>query len=188
MRRRTATLFALVIAALALVAAGCGGDDSGTTTTEASATVEWANSLCSAITSWTDDMTTIGNELKDPSSLNSDGLKQAGDDAVAATQDLADQVKALGAPETEAGQQAKSALDAMATTLEQESATIKDAVEGASGLTGLLSAAPTIVTSINAMSTAVNSTYEQLQSLDAKGELTDAFEQAESCSSLSSSS
>ena len=46
---RTRIALTAAVAALALVAVGCGGSDDETTTTEVSATAEWADGLCSAI-------------------------------------------------------------------------------------------------------------------------------------------
>ena len=55
----TSTLVACLMA-LALVAAGCGGDDDAASETETAAETpaeEWADGVCTALTAWTADLT-----------------------------------------------------------------------------------------------------------------------------------
>ena len=73
---------AAVVASLALVAAGCGGDDSS----EASATDQWAEDFCAAITTWTNSLRESTDDLRSLSSLSSDDFEQAGEDIRTATE------------------------------------------------------------------------------------------------------
>jgi len=77
-------------------------------------------------------------------------------------------------------------VDELSSTLEGEVATIDEAVQGASGLTGLLSAGAAITTSLKAMGTAFSTTLQTVQSADAKGELQTALEDSPDCASITS--
>lgn len=174
-------LFALV-AALALVGAGCGGDDDAA---EADPTVAWADSFCTALQTWGDAVESIGETLQDPASLSEDALRQAADDLSAATDTLVGDVRALGSPETDARDEVDASVEAFTDTVESEKATIEDALEGADGLTGVVGAAGTILSSVSAMVTAFQSVLTDVEAADASGELESAFEEADSCGDLS---
>jgi len=180
---RKTLVFATAVTALAF-AAGCGGGDESS----ASPTVEWADGFCTAITSWTDAFQRVGDQFADPSSLSQAGLETATGDIRAATEQLVDDLKSLGAPETESGQAAKESIDELATTLENELADIEDTVQGASGLTEVPEAIASITAALSSMSTAFGSTLQTLESGDTKGELQSALEQAPACSAITSSS
>jgi len=178
----TKTLLATVIAALALLAAGCGGSDESTS---ASPTDEWADGFCTAITTWTDSLTSVTDQFNSPSSLSTSALEDAANDVKSSTQTLVDDLKALGAPDTESGQAVKDSLDSLSSTLDAEATKIQSEAEGVSGLTGLPGAITSITTSLSAMATAFGSALEAIQNLDAKGELQTALEDSSACASIS---
>jgi hypothetical protein len=64
--------------------------------------------------------------------------------------------------------------------------TIQDAVSSTKGATGLISTVTTITTTLQTASKQVSDTLDELQSLDAKGELESAIQGAPSCKELSS--
>jgi hypothetical protein len=173
----TKTLLAGAVSALALVAAGCGGSDNSSSSS-ATPTDEWATGFCTAITSWTDSIKTTTSDLADPSSLSKDGLQGATDDFV-------DNVKGLGAPDTASGQEIKSSIDELATTLDTESSDIQSTVQGVSGLTSLPGALTSITTALKAMGTAFSSTLTTIQNNDAKGELQSALQDSPACANIS---
>ena len=109
------------------------------------------------------------------------------DDAKSATETLTSDLKGLGKPDTEAGQEAKDSVDKLSTDLQSGVSTIEDEMNGASGIAGLIAAAPTILTTLGTMGTDVTSTITTLQDLDAKGELQSAFNDASSCADLTAS-
>ena len=99
---------AAAVAACALLAAGCGSSDDASDTTP---TTEWADGLCSSITTWQSSITTIIDTLKG-GSLTQDSLTAAVDDAEEATRNFTTSLKGLGRPDTEAGQQAQDSVNA----------------------------------------------------------------------------
>lgn len=177
---KVAPTLALLVASLALVATGCGGDD------EASAdpTAEWAQGFCTAITTWTDSITGATDELRSLSSLNRDSFEQASEDIRAATSDFGDDLRALGSPETESGEEAKQAIDDFATTLDEDSADIEAAVQDVSGITGIPGAVQDITASLSSMNAAFSTMLSAIRTGDAQDELQTAFENADACDDI----
>jgi hypothetical protein len=167
--------------AAAVLVAGCGGsaDSSGDTT----ATGAWADGLCSAITTWTSSISSIGDTLK-AGNLSQESLTSAVDDAKKATETFTSDLEGLGRPDTEAGQQAKDSVDQLSTEIKADLATIEDAVNGASGVSGVVNAVSVISTTLVTAGQQVSSTITGFQDLDAKGELESAFKQSSSCDKL----
>jgi len=177
-------LVTATVAAAALLAAGCGGSSDSSSDTSPTAT--WADGLCSAITTWTSSISSIGDTLKG-GDLSKDSLNSAVDEAKSATETFTSDLDGLGKPDTEAGQKAKESVDQLSTDLKAGVTTIQDALDGASGIAGIIAAAPVIVTTLGTMGTQASSTISSLQSLDAKGELETAFKDAPNCTTLNGS-
>ena len=184
------SLLTVLILSAAIVAAGCGGASSSSsgTGTESAATAadDWANSVCEAFVNWNNSITDAGQGIKDNPS--EEGIRTAGDEIQSATQTLADDLRGLGKPDTESGQQAKDTIDQLATNLDTSLQKISDAMDNASGAAGAVPAASTIGTSLVVMADHVSTAFQQLQDLDAQGELKSAFEQADSCAGLTTTS
>jgi hypothetical protein len=106
------SILAATVAGLALLAAGCGGSDDSSTDT--SATSEWADGLCSAINTWTTSIGSIGDTIS-AGDISKDSLTTAVDDAKSATETFTSDIEDLGKPDTEAGQQAKESIDRIST-------------------------------------------------------------------------
>jgi hypothetical protein len=172
--RMTRAAVALALFALTFAAAGCGGGD------DTSATEAWAGDLCSSLSTWSDSVTAATESIKDNPSA--DGLQSAVDDIKQATTTLTGELKGLGKPDTEGGQQAKDAIDQLATDLESAVAEIESAAGGG------LAALSTVSGSLATVSGQVSSTFDQLEQLDAGEELQTAFEDADSCDELRSTS
>jgi hypothetical protein len=176
---------ALAPLALAVVlVAGCGG---GGSSSSSPSTKDWADGLCSAITTWSNSVKSAGESLKS-GNLSEGDLKQSTTEIKSATNAFADDLKALGKPNTDAGQQAKDAIDQLATQVKKDVDTLGKAVDDASGqgAKGAVSAASSIATSLSTMSTQIASAASTLQQADAKGELTQGFRDAPACKKLSS--
>ncbi len=166
------------MAAAAPAPPGLAGTESSTTAAD-----DWANSVCETF----DDLEqarspTRPRRIRD--NPTEDGIKTAGDDIRSATDTLADDLKGLGRPDTESGQEAKAAIDELATSLETSMQKITDAIDNASGASGLVTAGSTIATTLTEMGSQVSTTGQQLENIDAGGELQSAFEQADSCAGL----
>ena len=180
---------AACFASFALFAAGCGGDDesSSQTTTEAStgaSTDEWANSFCSALTTWKNDLEEAAEPLTDLSSLSEESLQQAADDAKTATETLSDSLNALGRPDISSGEQVRSSVQDLAADVESGASEIETAVEGVASVADIPSAIDTITTTVTDMGTEVDGAVQTLEDADASGELVTAFADADSCGEL----
>ncbi len=161
----------------ALLAAGCGSSDDASDTTP---TTEWADGLCSSITTWQSEITTIIDSLKG-GNLTQDSLTAAVDDAEEATRNFTTSLKGLGRPDTDAGQQAQDSVNELTTQIDDDMTKIQDAVSNASGVAGVLAAVPTITSTIQSAGNQVADTISGFEELDAKGELESAFKDADSC-------
>lgn len=163
-----------VLAFLALAAGGCGG---GGEDGEASGSTAWANDLCTAITTWKSsiDQTALGLT----SSPSREGLETAAADARSATQTFVDTVQALGAPGTESGEEARTAVESLGASLEAGVAEIEAAVQSVSGPTGIFDAIASIRQTFAQFSDDLASTVDALQNVD--DELEQAFMDASAC-------
>ena len=179
---------AILVLALAGVAAGCGGsDDETTTSTEGAATAAWADGLCTAISTWKSDLSNIANQFTDLSSLTEDGLQSAADDAKAATDTFVDDLEGLGTPDTESGEDIKSSVDDLSTTVQTEVDSIETAVGDVSSLADVPTAVTAATASIETMNTALSSTITTIKDADAQGEISNAIDNSPECADISSS-
>ena len=180
MSRRLAVL-AVPVAFLALLASACGGS-SGSSSDDTTSTEEWAGSLCTAIVDWTDAMRPSTDALTS-GDLSKDALKSAANNAKSATTTLIDDVKGLGKPDTEVGAEAQNTIGSLADDLQKDVDDLDGAVNG-TGKT--VATVATVSTTVVTMENQLSETFTQLQQLDAKGELEDAFKSADSCKQFTS--
>ena len=169
----------LALLAGALLAAGCGGSDD-----ETSGASEWATSVCSATTTWTASVSAAAASLRD-GNLSENDLESAIDDVADATRTLADDLKDAGEPDTEDGEQAKGLLDQLADDVDESVQALEQAVDDASGGNNILDAISQIAATLATMGRQVAGVVDELEQLDPAGELDDALNNAEECSSLS---
>ena len=174
------TLVALVLGSL-LVAAGCGGSSSN----ESSAK-DWASGLCSALTTWTSSVKSTANSLQ--ANPSKESLKSAAGDIKSASDTLVSDLKDLGKPDTKAGQDAKDAIDQLSSEVEDDVQEMKSAVDKASGVQGVVTAASSVSATLSKMGNQINSAASKLESADPGGELKQAFQNAPACKDLTSSS
>lgn len=174
----------LVLAfALSLLAAGCGGN--GGNADETLSTSDWANGVCDAITTWTDSLQSAAEPLTG-GNISKEALQSAADEVESSTKTFTEDLKDLGKPDTETGQEAKDLLDGLDDDLNQDAQEIKSTVEDASP-TDILSTASTVSAKLGTMSQQVSSAFNQLDQLDASNELEQAFQEADSCAEIRSS-
>jgi len=166
------------LASLALIAAGCGGDDGG------GSAEAWADDFCTAVTDWTDELEQLGEELGDVSSLTADSIRQAAEDANTATDDFVQRLRDLGAPDTESGDEVESELNELGDELEEQRDEVQQAVEDVEGLGGAADAVGEIGTALAAMGTAIQEALQAVEDADVGGELETALENSEACDEL----
>jgi hypothetical protein len=177
---RRLLLVALVVV-IAALAAGCGKKS------EPMTPAKWADGVCSSISTWKNSLTAAAQPLTS-GNLSKSSLQSAAADAKSATDTLQSDLKDLGKPNTQAGQQAQDQINKLGSDLQTDVDTIKSAVDGVSGVSGIAAAVTTATTTFSTMQTQVSSTLTSLQQLDAKGELTTAFQQSDSCKQLTGGS
>jgi methyl-accepting chemotaxis protein len=164
----------ILIAVLGL--AGCGGDDT-------SASEEYANNACETLSAWVTDVEETVTSLTDAGlSINRDDLQAAVDQTKESTDATVNELQDLGPPESEAGREAKSELDRLGTTLQEQITEIEQALDSSGGLAAI---AASVSTAVATAANAVNTTLENLRGLDPPGEVRDAFENSDDCNSLS---
>lgn len=167
-----------MLAALALLAAGCGKSSKPETATE------WANDFCGAVTTWKDSLTSTANSLKG-GSLTKDTVQNAFDDFKSATKTFTDDVKGLGKPPTQTGEQAKQSVDDLSSKVDDQVQTVQDAVNDTSSVSGILNAVTVASSALTSLRSDVQSTITDLKQLQ-PGELRTGFQQAANCKGLTS--
>ena len=174
MQRFLALAVVLVVAALA---AGCGGSD------DTPSAESWADDVCSAISTWRSSITDAAQSVTD-----GNVTKESVDDAIGemkdATDKLTNDLQDLGAPDTEAGEQAKDQADKLSNQLQDGAQKIEDATQGVSGASEALAAVSTITGTLSTMTSQVTAAFNSLRNIDAAAELEDAFKNADSCQDL----
>jgi hypothetical protein len=159
---------------LVLVAAGCGKKN------ETTSTQDWANGVCTSFTTWKTSMTDLQKSVKS-GGLTQQSLTSAVSSAQSATDTLAKDLKNLGKPNTQAGQQAQADVQQLSDQLSSGSKTISDAMSKAKGATGFLTVVSTVSSTLASMVTEIQTTVTNLKKLDPKGELQKAFKSAPAC-------
>jgi hypothetical protein len=169
-----------VIAVLVLVGAGCGGS-SDTKANEA-----YANSVCSAIGNWEQEIKSIATSF-------SGGVSQASfqtsiTQAEAATKTLLTQIKAVPPPDSSQGQAAKQQIDQLTTDVNNTvdaASTALTQLQANPSVAGLSATVATLAPQVQSLASAANSAISSLK--DAGGSLSDAFKSTDSCKSLGGS-
>jgi hypothetical protein len=173
----TAAAILTLLAVLALVAAGCGGS-SDTKANEA-----YANSVCTAIGNWEQQIKSIATSFS--GGVSQASLKANVMQAEAATKTLVTQIKAVPPPNSSQGQAAKQQLDQLTTD-------INNTVDAANTALAELQANPsaaavsatvaTLAPQVQSLASETNSAVSTLKS--AGGSLASAFKSTDSCKSL----
>jgi hypothetical protein len=175
---RLVALIACVVS-FALVAAGCGGDDESASSADA-----WADEFCSTVQGWADELERIREDLGDVSSLTSDSIEQASEDADAVTEDFLEELRDLGGPDTPSGDAVEQEVEELSDIVDAEREDIRQAVEDASGLAEIAEAVGEVGTSVAAMTSAVQQTLEAIDEADVEGEVRAAVDESEACDAL----
>ena len=169
-----------LLAVLVLVGAGCGGS-SDTKANEA-----YANSVCSAIGNWEQEIKSIATSF-------SGGVTQASfqtsiTQAEAATKTLLTQIKAVPPPDSSQGQAAKQQLDQLTTDVNNTTdaaSTALTQLQANPSAAALTATVATLAPQVQSLVSAANSAITSLK--DAGGSLSSAFKSTDSCKSLGGS-
>ena len=180
----TSRLLTLAAVCAMLVSSACGGSGGGSSQ---SATETWADGVCSSLNTWKSSVTAAGNSITDGSGVDEDQVRTAVDQVKGATTKLSSDLKSLGKPDTEAGQQAQDALTKLSGQLDEDVQQISQAVEGASGPTAAIGIATSVGASLTQAQTQVSAAFSTIEDADAKGELRDAFQSSDACKQFSGS-
>jgi hypothetical protein len=162
-----------LLVALILIAAGCGKSKPPTPE-------EWANGVCSALSTWKTSITSTINSLEG-GNVTKDSVKGAADDAKNATNKLTDDLKKLGKPNTNAGAQAQQTVDQLSTQVSDGVDKIQTTVKNISSVSSGLAAIPTVSSTLTTINDDISAAYKTLSNLDPGGELQKAFQSATDC-------
>jgi uncharacterized phage infection (PIP) family protein YhgE len=166
-----------LVAALSVAAAGCGGDDQ-------SSAEQWADSVCTDLNTWADSITTtITGVMSQGLGVTRSDLRAAANQAQSATTRLVDDLRGIGPPDTDSGEQAQQELQQLGDSIEQHANKTRDLVEGASGSgAGLVATARSVLGEIGAAADQMKSALTSLQ--QAGDDIRDGIQSSDSCSQL----
>jgi septal ring factor EnvC (AmiA/AmiB activator) len=172
-----ASLVALA-ATFVVGAAACGG--------ESSAEEQWAGSVCTDVGTWQDELQQAEDEIR--TALQSSGTEALGaiDTAIRqaadATRELSDELKALEAPDTASGAEAKQQLDALATQLESTATKAKQVLDSVSQGGDPVQGVEDLAALVPEVQSAAATASRTLEAIQASGsDLEEGFEDAGSC-------
>jgi hypothetical protein len=172
--RRAAFVAACCVAVLA---AGCGGDDSST---EA-----WADDFCGAIDDWRERVQDAAAELAEPAALSEEQLDESIREAVAATDDLLADLGELGLSELEARDEIEQELDHLESVLRERAGNARAGIDQPAGsLSEALGRLAALARELAASAATIEETIANLRQRDPAGELQEALESSDACASL----
>lgn len=167
-------LLALLLATV-LLAGGCGGDGAGSTE-------EWAGGVCTNLSEWIEDVDGSLKSLGEEGlGLDAEDVRKTIVDVRDATDELADDLRGLDAPEAESVPRAEEELEALRAELQAQLDRIERAAESTRDP---LEFAATVAMALAVAANEVEETFRDLQQLDPGGELEEGFREAEACDEL----
>jgi hypothetical protein len=190
MRRKWLVVGLVAAAAIAVVVAvvvikeSDNGSSSLTTT-------QWADQVCTSLDDWRTSITSLATVSS--GGLTRDALREKLTDAQVATEQLIDDLRDIGPPETEAGTQLRNELQQQGNQLEQSYANLKAGAQGALNadsptafLQGLAKLAPDFQNLLNEISTTINTLESSNVAGASADEVKQGFQDAEACQKLRS--
>lgn len=152
-------------------------------------TAEWADSVCTDLAAWRSSITSLADT--GGGTITPESLENKLDEAQGATQTLVSELKHLGPPDLDAGDQLKQQLDSATNELESSFDTLKEGAQDAAAardradfIQALEALAPEFQALLDAISTTVDDLRNTDVGEDAKAELQQAFDDASSCQQL----
>jgi hypothetical protein len=175
----TAPILAL-LAVLVLVGAGCGGSS------DKKANEAYANSVCSAIGNWEQQIKSIATSFI--GGVSQASFQASITQAEAATKTLVTQIKAVPPPDSSQGQAAKQQLDQLTTDINNTvdaASTALTQVQANPSAAALSATVATLAPQVQSLASETNAAISTLK--DAGGSLASAFKSSDSCKSLGGS-
>ena len=169
---------AIVIAAIAMRLS-----DEGPPTTE-----EWADEVCTSLSDWRESITSLADVGGEP--FTADTLRDKLDEAEGATTDLVTQLRDLGPPDLDAGDELEQQLDESTEELESSFEDLRESAEEAADAPAaeFLQQLAGLASDFAALQAAISTTVSSLENAnvaeESKAELQQAFADAPSCQSL----
>jgi hypothetical protein len=174
---------AAALSAAVLLAAGCGGESEPSA--EAS---QWASDVCTSISQWKTDVEGIAEQATEQvtsGTASRETIQSAIDDGLQASRELASELKALGAPDTPEGEEARQSLQTFADRVESSVNDVEQALDD-------LPDNPTvaqIIQSLSGLATSLQADVQAGQQVivdlqEAGSDLRQAFEESPSCDEL----
>ncbi len=183
---RRALLLSLTVVALALVAAGCGGDDDNGSE-GATEPATWAAGFCQALERLSEGISESGSGLTDDGLPTSDQVVAAVEEAGEAVSTFADDLRELGAPDVPSGEEISSSLETAADDARQAFEEVEDEVDGPiEDASDVAVVAGAIAEAAQKALTEIGEATANLQELDADGTLRAELEDAAECTGLGS--
>ena len=159
---------------------------------EPQSAAEWADSVCTSLGDWRESISGLADVSGEP--LTADTLRDRLDEADSATTQLITDLRDLGAPDLEAGDDVEEDLNDAAAELESRFEDLRESAEAAADAPAseFLSQLAALASDFAALQTAIGTVVTTLQNADvaeeAKAELDQAFSSAPSCQALESES
>lgn len=187
--RRNWLIAAIMIGVVAIVIAAVAMrlSDDGPPSTQ-----EWADEVCTSLGDWRESITSLADVSGEP--LTADSLRDRLSEAEDATSDLVSELRDLGRPDLEGGDDLQAELDDATAELESSFDSLKDSAEQAADAPAgeFLGELANLASSFAALQTAIGQTVSTLENADvaeeSRAELEQAFADSSSCQSLQSES
>ena len=187
--RRKLALAGLV-AGLPLIVSACGGSDDGSddgSGSEPTAAESWASDVCSTVGSWTTTIADARSTLSTPRDLTANEIEATFAEVRSATSTLVDGLGDLGAPDTEAGDEAEKRLTSLSEQLQKQADVVDDAAgDQPQGMGERLARVSTVSGAVATMISDAQKAVADIRALDGAQELEDAFKSTASCKDLTS--
>ena len=148
--------------------------------------------MCSSLVDWRESITSLADVSGEP--LTADSLRDRLDDADAATSELVTELRDLGAPDLEAGDELQEQLDESIGELESSFDSLHESAEEAADAPAseFLQELACLASDFAALQDAIGSTASVLENAniaeESKAELQQAFADTPSCQSLQADS
>ena len=148
--------------------------------------------MCTSLSDWRDSITSLADSGGEP--LTADTLRDKLGEAEDATSELVTQLRDLGPPDLEAGDELQQQLDESAAELESRFDALKESAEAAADAppSEFLQQLAGLASDFAALQTAISTTVSSLENAnvaeESKAELQQAFADAPSCQSLQAES